>query len=121
MQTIHLNGFRIIDFVAANTLLILLLSSISLQAQDAAQDEKKEKGASSYDQISPVLLGQQSFQEMMAKDKAAKAGIMARQKQLLEERYNLTSKPHENAKMSRGKPIQVGPTAKLTEGITWEQ
>ena len=79
------------------------------------------KGETSYDQISPVLLGKQTFEDMRTKDKAAKAGIMERQKTLLEERYNLASKPHANAKMSRGKPIQVGPTAKLSEGLTWDQ
>ena len=29
--------------------------------------------------------------------------------------------PTANLTMSRGKPIQAGPTAKLPEGITWEQ
>ena len=49
------------------------------------------KAPSSYDQVTPVLLGQESFEEMMAKDKADKAAVMARQKKLLEERYDLTA------------------------------
>jgi cytochrome c peroxidase len=40
---------------------------------------------------------------------------------LLEERYDLTSRPDKSETMSRGKAIQVGPTAKLTDGMTWDQ
>ncbi|HEX7860956.1 MAG TPA: cytochrome B6 [Verrucomicrobiae bacterium] len=94
-----------------------------LAAQDGNRNAASapEKGETSYDQISPVLLGKESFKDMMAKDKAGKAAIMERQKKLLEERYNLAPKPHANAKMSRGKPLQVGPTAKLPENVTWDQ
>ena len=76
---------------------------------------------SSYDQISPVLLGQQTFAGMMAKDKADKAAVMARQMGLLAQRYDLASHPDPMLKMTRGKPIQVGPAAKLRQGMTWEQ
>ncbi len=57
----------------------------------------------------------------MEKDKAGKAEVMARQKKLLEERYDLASKPDKTATMFRGKALQVGPAAKLPEGMTWEQ
>src|SRR5205814_2840215 len=39
---------------------------------------------------------------------------------LLEERYDLTARPDQSVKMSRGKPVPVGPTAKLSDGVTWE-
>ena len=74
---------------------------------------------SSYDQIAPALLGKESFQAVMAKDKADKAAVMARHQALLNERYELVSRPDRNVTMSRGKPIQVGPTAKLPAGTTW--
>jgi cytochrome c peroxidase len=80
-----------------------------------------ERGPSSYDQIAPVLLGKQTFQEVLAKDKADKEAVMARQQQLLDERYDLIPRPDPKVTMSRGKPIQVGPTAKLPEGMTWEK
>ncbi|HJT78449.1 MAG TPA: cytochrome B6 [Gemmataceae bacterium] len=88
-----------------------------------AGDEKKppEQVPSSYDQIAPVLVGHGTFQEMKAKDEAAKPEIMARQKKLLEERYDLGGHPDKHVTMSRGKPIQVGPTAKLPEGTSWEK
>jgi len=82
-------------------------------------DKSKDQTPSSYDQIAPALLGKASFQAVMAIDKADKEGVMARQKKLLEERYDLTPRPGKMT-MSRGKPIQVGPTAKLPEGLTWE-
>ncbi len=76
---------------------------------------------SSYDQVSPVLLGQVSFQSMLQKDKADKAGVMARQQKLLEQRYDLSRKVHDTVTMTRGKPVPVGPTARLADGMTWDK
>src|SRR5262245_2553711 len=85
------------------------------------QGDKPAVGKTSYDQVSPALTGQISFAEMMAKDKEAKAGIVAKHMALLKERYNLDPHPHESVKMTRSKPIPVGPTAKLGEGMTFEK
>jgi cytochrome c peroxidase len=87
----------------------------------AEEPKPKDGVASSYDQIAPVLLGKQSFQAVMAKDKADKDAVMARQKKLLEERYNLAPHPDKKVTMTRGKPVSVGPTARLAEGVTWEK
>src|SRR5205085_2903754 len=43
------------------------------------------------------------------------------QRKLLEARYDLKPKLDPHAKMSRGKPLCVGPTARLAKGLTWEQ
>src|SRR5262245_65586209 len=83
--------------------------------------EKGAVGKTSYDQVSPALTGQISFADMMAKDKEAKAGIVARQKALLDERYDLTAKPHDTIKMTRGKPIPLAPAARLTDGMKFEK
>ena len=88
-------------------------------AQPAA-DKQPARGATSYDQVSPVLLGQQSFADMMAKDKQDKPAVQARQQKLLEERYDLAPSPDKKVAMTRGKPIQVGPKARLPQGVTWE-
>jgi cytochrome c peroxidase len=88
------------------------------QTQESAS---RESSPSSYDQIAPALLGKESFNAVMAKDKAEKETVMARQKKLLEERYDLTPRPDAKVTMSRGKPIQVGPAAKLPEGFSWDQ
>ncbi len=51
---------------------------------------------------------------------ADKSAVMARQKKLLEERYDLSVKVSDRVKMSRGKPIPVGPATKLPDGTTWD-
>jgi cytochrome c peroxidase len=52
---------------------------------------------------------------------ANKPKVMALQRQLLESRYNLNPKLDHEAKMSRGKPLAVGPTARLKGGLSWAQ
>ena len=102
--------------------LLLYLARPSLtQPQGGKGGPKRDVGKTSYDQIAPVLVGKETFEAMRAKDKAAKAGIMTRQKALLEERYDLTRKVNDSCTMTRGKPIPVGPTARLPEGMTWEE
>ncbi len=62
----------------------------------------------------------QPAEEIMKQDIADKPKVTATQRKLLESRYDLTPKLDPNAKMSRGKPLPVGPTAKLPSGVTWE-
>ena len=62
----------------------------------------------------------QTFEETMQADTQAKPGVMATQQQLLERRYELTPRFDPEHRMSRGKPIAVGPTARLASGHTWE-
>lgn len=54
-------------------------------------------------------------------DMAAKDGVMAKQRELLASRYDLTPHLDPEAKMTRGKPIAVGPTARLRSGLTWDR
>ncbi len=61
----------------------------------------------------------QTLGEIMTADKHAKAAVMEAQKKLLEARYQLEPKAHPTAKMSRGKPVPMGPTAKLKTSQTW--
>jgi cytochrome c peroxidase len=67
------------------------------------------------------LLGKETFEAMRAKDNGGKDVVMARQKQLLEERYDLSVRVDPQVKMTRGKPIPVGPATKLPAGMTWDQ
>jgi cytochrome c peroxidase len=105
--------------------LVLVAAVVCLAAPPLTQSQPPQKAPSapttSYDQVSPVLLGQQSFAAMMAKDKANKPAVMARQRKLLEERYDLSVRTDPTVKMTRGKPIPVGPATKLPPGKTWEQ
>jgi cytochrome c peroxidase len=63
----------------------------------------------------------QTFEEVMQADIAQKSQVMATHRQLLERRYNLTPQVDAQVTMSRGKPVPVGPTAKLPQGVSWEQ
>lgn len=62
-----------------------------------------------------------TFEEIMQADIAEKPKVMEAQRKLLSSRYNLEPKLDPTVKMSRGKPIAVGPTARLAEGLTWER
>jgi hypothetical protein len=56
-----------------------------------------------------------------AADVDAKPGVTAAQRKLLESRYDLQPKLDPSAKMSRGKPLAVGPTARLADGLSWDR
>jgi cytochrome c peroxidase len=62
-----------------------------------------------------------TLEEIIAKESAAKAKVMADQQALLESRYDLTPRPDPVVRMFRGKPIPVGPTARLSGGLTWDK
>ncbi len=68
---------------------------------------------------SPVSITE-SFETTMKKDKKNKAKLMKKHQKLLKERYILSEKVDPKAKMSGGKPIPVGPTARLKKGIKWD-
>ncbi len=69
--------------------------------------------------FSPVI--EEPFDTVRARDKAAKPRVMAEHQRLLEDRYDLSRRVDESVRMTRGKPIPVGPTAKLKGGMTWDQ
>jgi cytochrome c peroxidase len=60
-----------------------------------------------------------TFEEVFKAGVAAKPTVMATQRKLLESRYYLEPKLDTVAKMSRGKPVAVGPTARLPDGMDW--
>lgn len=62
----------------------------------------------------------QTFEETMRADIAAKPRVMQEQRALLERRYDLRPRPDPQVKMSRGKPVPVGPTARLPSGVSWD-
>ena len=59
--------------------------------------------------------------EIMKRLIAAKAGVMEAHRALLQQRYILEAKTDPAIKMSRGKPLPIGPTARLQSGMTWER
>ena len=90
--------------------LLVLVGGVS--PQQAAQQP------SSY---APVVITE-DFATIMARMKAAKAEVMKRQMDLLNERYDLSNRPAaDGTTMSRGKPVQEGVRVKLPAGVTWAQ
>jgi len=78
-----------------------------------------DPGTGAQSSFTPVV--EEPLAVVMARDKAAKSRVMAVQRHLLDERYDLARRVDENVRMTRGKPIPVGPTARLKGGATWEQ
>jgi cytochrome c peroxidase len=61
-----------------------------------------------------------TFEELYKAAVAAKPAVTAAQRKLLETRYNLTPRTQAGLTMSRGKPIPIGPTARLRGGKSWD-
>jgi len=97
------------------TILLAIVAGTLITRQVRAQRQQDSKPSS----FTPVI--EEPFDVVRARDKAAKAGVMAAHRKLLEERYDLTRHVDERVRMTRGKPIPVGPTARLKNGVTWEQ
>ena len=99
---------------------LLLSGTAFLAAQrPPQQDGQKEPPRRADTSYAPVAIKEefaQIFEELSAK----KDEVMARQRRLLEERYDLADRPSKTGKMFRGKPLQEGPRTKLPQGLTWE-
>jgi cytochrome c peroxidase len=93
-------------------------------ASSSALDAQPEKGqATGFDFARDSFNAKrpmQTFDEIMKADVADKAKVMDTQRKLLETRFNLTPKLDQSVTMSRGKPLAVGPTARLASGVSWE-
>jgi cytochrome c peroxidase len=83
-------------------------------------DQGQFRGFDLYKDIVGSMKPGMTFDEVYKALVAAKPKVMATQQKLLESRYNLEPRLDPEAKMSRGKPLAVGPTARLPEGTTWE-
>jgi cytochrome c peroxidase len=68
----------------------------------------------------PVVI-MEDFTTVMTRMKEAKPGIMKRQMDLLNERYDLSNRPAKGVTMSRGKAVQEGLRIKLPDDMTWEK
>jgi cytochrome c peroxidase len=61
------------------------------------------------------------LEKIIEREKAQRSQISAQQRKLLEERYDLTPRFVQGVTMTRGKPVPMGPTARLKEGMTFEK
>ncbi|QWV96760.1 cytochrome B6 [Geomonas nitrogeniifigens] len=84
-------------------------------------DEGKTLGFEFYRDPLDAKKPMTTFQEVRQKDVAEKPKVMETQRRLLESRYDLRPRLSPDVRMSRGKPVAVGPTARLGEGTSWEK
>lgn len=105
-----------IKLVAALAFVAAFVSASIVSPPARAQDNQNKQPPSSF---TPVV--EEPFPVVLKRDKAAKARVMAEHQKRLEARYDLSRRVDQNVKMTRGKPIPVGPTARLAGGMTWEQ
>jgi cytochrome c peroxidase len=107
--------FVILAFASVFVALLLVGPRTGAQSRPP-QSKSADQQPSSF---TPVV--EEPFEVVRARDKAAKSRVMAEHQKLLEGRYDLRRHVDENVRMTRGKPIPVGPTARLKNGVTWEQ
>lgn len=97
--------------------ILVLAVFVTLPFFSGRVDAKEmDKLASSY---MPVV-DTESFEAVKKRDVAEKPDVMKKHMALLNERYDLSGKTHPEATMSGGKPLPIGPTAKLSSGLTWD-
>jgi cytochrome c peroxidase len=94
--------------------LLTAVATVLITQQAGAQNPQQRPSS-----FTPVI--EEPFEVVLARDKAARSRVNAVAQKLLESRYDLRRRVDESVKMTRGKPIPVGPTAKLKTGITWEE
>jgi cytochrome c peroxidase len=88
----------------------------------ALKDQPKEGRLTGFDFARDPLNADEPFTrfaDVMKKESEAKPKVMSAQRKLLEARYDLKAKLDPKVTMSRGKPVPVGPTARLPQGMTW--
>jgi cytochrome c peroxidase len=118
MQSCNKGRFhRWLPWLTAAGIVACLVTPALIWSQPKPEKNEAKNVPSSYDQIAPVLVGQGTFDAVRAKDKAGKKAVMARQQRLLEARYDLAVRVDKEVRMTHGKPIPVGPAARLPEGI----
>ena len=93
-----------------------LLLAAPILAIGGLQAQETPKRKSSFSPVVP----QEDFASVMRRMSGAKAEIVARQKSLLSDRYDLANRPAGDATMFRGKAVQGGIRAKLPSGVTWD-
>ena len=95
-------------------LLVIVGSFVFL---NCAYSQQEQRGQTSYMKVDST----ESFDSMMARMTAAKAGLERDHMALLNERYDLSDRPAAGVTMDRTKPVQEGVRVKLPAGITWEK
>ena len=104
----------VVGVVSAGLVGACLLATQMVSAAGQA-DQKQVKNS-----YMPVV-DTENFATIHDRMAAAKAGVMKRQMDLLDERYDLSDRPAKNVVMDRTKPVQEGVRVTLPPGVTWNE
>jgi len=106
----------------AHDLSDIFTPSKATPSSEALSDQPEQGGMTGFDFYRDPLGATHpgmTFEEIYKAAVANKPTVLARQRKLLESRYNLEPRLDPTATMSRGKPLVVGPTARLPQGMDW--
>jgi cytochrome c peroxidase len=106
----------------AHDLSDIFTPSQALPSSGAIGDQPEHGGMTGFDFYRDPLGAMRpgtTFEEIYKAAVANKPQVLARQRKLLESRYNLEPALDRQVTMSRGKPLPVGPTARLPQGMDW--
>jgi cytochrome c peroxidase len=94
------------------------LFSSTLQAAPGAEFATDDEGiVGTYRRMVPNV----DFDTAKARDEKAKPRVLQRQRELLEERYDLADRPSDTRMSGGRKPVQQGVRVILPKGLTWER
>jgi len=109
-----------IKLFAVVALVCGLSVSTLFQSGAGAQDRPvKPAGEQQSSSFTPVV--EEPLDVVMKRDKANRPRVMEAARKLLVDRYDLSRRVDPDVKMTRGKPIPIGPTARLKRAVTWDQ
>ncbi|KKL09158.1 hypothetical protein LCGC14_2568650, partial [marine sediment metagenome] len=98
------------------SLFAMMLMVLSVVHAEEMNKKKMDKQESSY---APVMVTE-TFASVRERDIGEKPDVISKHMALLNERYDMSGRTDPDARMSGGKPLPVGPTAKLKKDLTWE-
>jgi cytochrome c peroxidase len=116
-----------VAFAALNApLLAAIILAASVAGAQEPMDEPPQEPVQKKSSIPPVssfipVVDKESFASIKARMEGAQEEVMARQRETLRDRYDLSDQPAADATMFRGKAVQEGVRVKLPEGMTWDQ
>lgn len=96
---------------------VLLFVFVTSYFGSVQADSPPPKRESSYSEVKI----NEPFSAIVQRRKEQKLVRKERHDMLLKQRYDLGNHPSQTATMTRGKPLQVGPTARLKEGLNFAQ
>jgi cytochrome c peroxidase len=102
----------------------VFVATNAIPASPVVTNQPKSGKVSGFDFYRDPLNSDQpftKFEDIFRRESANKPSVMKAQMALLESRYDLVPRLDPAARMSRGKPLPVGPTARLAKNITWDQ